>query len=231
MEGIVAKRRDSRYETGKRSDAWIKIKATHSEEFVVGGYTVGSGARADTFGSLVVGYYKAGADQPHVRRSRWLGLRRPHAQSRCYARLQAVAYGRVARSTGEVPQFGMWRRPGKADGPITWVKPDLVAQVKFAEKTSDGILRAPVFLGLRDDKAAREVVAVDVVSPPRAAGTVRPPKRRCDRSKRRTSSSAARPHGGEAHGRASRGTRSLSAISTRSSGQRLVSSARSPSAT
>src|SRR4030081_2956102 len=69
----------------------------------------------------------------------------------------------------EVPRFGMWRRPGKADGPITWVKPDLVAQVKFAEKTSDGILRAPVFMGLRDDKAARDVVELDVVEPPTAS--------------------------------------------------------------
>jgi bifunctional non-homologous end joining protein LigD len=61
MEGVVAKRRDSRYETGKRTDAWLKIKATHSEEFVVGGYTAGSGSREKTFGSLVVGYYKPGS--------------------------------------------------------------------------------------------------------------------------------------------------------------------------
>ncbi len=170
IEGIVAKRRDSRYETGKRSDAWIKVKATHSEEFVVGGYTVGSGARADTFGSLIVGYYKAGAD-----RLTYVG----HAGSgfddrtlkEVYARLQPLRTDECPFE-GEVPKFGMWRRPGKVDGPITWVKPDLVAQVKFAEKTSDGILRAPVFLGIREDKAAREVVAVDMVSPPRAAGTV-----------------------------------------------------------
>src|SRR5207244_8810471 len=63
MEGIVAKRRDSRYETGKRSDSWLKIKATHSEEFVIGGYTTGSGTREKTFGSVVVGYYKAGASK------------------------------------------------------------------------------------------------------------------------------------------------------------------------
>src|SRR5207244_11322823 len=61
MEGIVAKRRDSRYDSGKRTDAWFKIKATQSDEFVVGGYTVGAASRASTFGSLVVGYYKEGA--------------------------------------------------------------------------------------------------------------------------------------------------------------------------
>jgi bifunctional non-homologous end joining protein LigD len=60
LEGVVAKRRDSRYETGRRSDAWLKIKATLSEEFVVGGYTTGSGSRERTFGSLIVGYYAPG---------------------------------------------------------------------------------------------------------------------------------------------------------------------------
>src|SRR5262249_47425993 len=63
MEGIVAKRRDSRYDSGRRSDAWLKIKATLSDEFVIGGYTVGSGSRANTFGSLIVGYYRDGASK------------------------------------------------------------------------------------------------------------------------------------------------------------------------
>jgi bifunctional non-homologous end joining protein LigD len=66
-------------------------------------------------------------------------------------------------------------RPGKAEGPITWVKPDLVAQVKYAEITQDGIMRAPVFLGLRDDKAARDVTSVEVVAPPGEKGLLRSP--------------------------------------------------------
>ena len=159
MEGIVAKRRDSRYETGRRTDAWVKIKATHSQEFVVGGYTAGSGARERTFGSLVVGYYKKGA-----RKLTYVG----HAGSgfddktlkSLFERLQPL---RAPESpfTGEVPTLGMWRRPGKAEGPITWVKPELVAQVKYAEITQDGIMRAPVFLGIREDKAARDVVGLE----------------------------------------------------------------------
>src|ERR1051326_2357840 len=68
----------------------------------------------------------------------------------------------------------MWRRPGKAEGPITWVRPDLVAQVKFAEKTSDGILRAPVLLGIREDKAARDVVDVVVLDPPASDAAEQP---------------------------------------------------------
>jgi bifunctional non-homologous end joining protein LigD len=164
MEGIVAKRRDSRYETGKRTEAWLKIKATRSEEFVIGGYTPGSGSRERTFGSLVVGYYKPGA-----RKLTYVG----HAGSGFDDRTLQSMYERLhAMRTddspfeGEVPRFGMWRRPGKAEGPVTWVRPDLVAQVKFAERTSDGILRAPVFMGLRDDKAAREVTNLQVVAAP-----------------------------------------------------------------
>jgi bifunctional non-homologous end joining protein LigD len=166
MEGIVGKRRDSRYESGKRTDAWLKIKGTQSEEFVVGGYTPGSGARASTFGSLVVGYYQPGAS-----RLTYVG----HAGSGFDDRTLKTVHERLlalrtdeSPFDGEVPRIGMWRRPGKAEGPITWVKPDLVAEVKYAEKTSDGILRAPVFVRLRDDKSARDVGLVEVVAPPTA---------------------------------------------------------------
>lgn len=166
MEGIVAKRLGSRYEPGRRTDSWLKIKAHQSDEFVVGGYTAGSGSRARTFGSLVVGYYKPGAE-----RLTYIG----HAGSgfddrtlaSVHARLQEL---RVEESPfeGEVPTIGRWVRPGKADGPITWVRPELVAQVKYTEITSDGILRAPVFLRLRDDKAAETVGLAEVRSPPLA---------------------------------------------------------------
>lgn len=164
MEGIVAKRRDSRYEAGKRTDAWLKIKATHSDEFVVGGYTVGSGARASTFGSLVVGYYKAGASRLTYVGHAGSGFDDRTLQA-VYQRLQSLRTDASPFDT-EVPGSGMWRRPGKVDGPITWVRPDLVAQVKYAERTSDGILRVPVFLGLREDKVARDVVGLEVVAPP-----------------------------------------------------------------
>jgi len=170
MEGIVAKRRDSRYDSGKRTDAWFKIKATQSDEFVVGGYTVGAGSRASTFGSLVVGYYKEGASKLTYVGHAGSGFDDRTLKS-VYERLQAL---RTDESPfeDEVPHVGMWRRPGKAEGPITWVKPDLVAQVKYAERTSDGILRAPVFLGLRDDKAARDVGAIEVLEPPGASVNV-----------------------------------------------------------
>ncbi|HEV7662064.1 MAG TPA: non-homologous end-joining DNA ligase, partial [Chloroflexota bacterium] len=169
MEGVVAKRRDSRYETGKRTDSWLKIKATRSDEFVVGGYTVGSGSRTSTFGSLVVGYYKSGA-----KKLTYVG----HAGSGFDERTLELVFGRLkglrtAESPfeGVVPTVGRWTRPGKGEGPISWVKPELVAQVKYAEITSDGIMRAPVFLGLREDKAARDVGGVDVVVAAPSEGT------------------------------------------------------------
>jgi bifunctional non-homologous end joining protein LigD len=164
MEGIVAKRRDSRYETGKRTDAWLKIKATHSDEFVVGGYTVGSGARASTFGSLVLGYYKPGASKLTYVGHAGSGFDERTLNS-LYPRMKAM---RIDESPfeGDIPHIGVWHRPGKADGPITWIRPELVAQVKYAERTSDGILRAPVFIGLRDDKTPKDVGDIDLVVPP-----------------------------------------------------------------
>jgi bifunctional non-homologous end joining protein LigD len=164
MEGIVGKRRDSKYETGKRSEAWIKIKATHSDEFVVGGYTRGSGSRESTFGSLVVGLYADGD-----KKLTYVG----HAGSGFDDRTLETVYARLKElRTSEspfkhdVPTVGRWMRPGKAEGPISWVKPELVAQVKYSERTSDGILRAPVFVGLRDDKTPNEVRSVEVIETP-----------------------------------------------------------------
>ena len=166
MEGVVAKRRDSRYETGKRSEAWIKIKATLSDEFVVGGYTIGSGSRSTTFGSLIVGYFADGD-----KKLTYVG----HAGSgfddrtldAVFARLQPLRI-KDCPFNGEVPTVGRWMRPNKAEGPITWVKPELVAHVKFTERTSDGILRAPVFLGLREDKAAADVSVQTPVETPKS---------------------------------------------------------------
>jgi bifunctional non-homologous end joining protein LigD len=166
LEGIVGKRRDSKYETGRHSEAWIKIKATESDEFVVGGYTVGSGSRASTFGSLIVGYYADGDSKLTYVGHAGSGFDDRTLES-VYKRLQALRTDECPFK-GEVPTMGRWMRPNKAEGSIAWVRPELVAQVKYTERTSDGILRAPVFLGLRDDKAATEVRSIEVVATPTA---------------------------------------------------------------
>jgi bifunctional non-homologous end joining protein LigD len=166
LEGVVAKRRDSKYDTGKRTEAWLKVKAVQRDEFVVGGYTRGTGARARTFGSLVLGQYAPGADKLTYVGNAGSGFD-DKTLDRLVKRLEAL---RTDESPFDapIPTVGRWTRRERAEGPITFVKPELVAEVKYAERTQDGILRAPVFLGLRDDKPAAQVGAVKVVAPPEA---------------------------------------------------------------
>jgi bifunctional non-homologous end joining protein LigD len=152
LEGVVAKRRAGSYRDGQRSPDWLKIKSTQSDEFVVGGYTAGQGNRAETFGALLLGQYEDG--KLVYRGSVGSGFDdRTLASLR--ERLDAIA--REARTFTEEPSM--------VKGPITWVEPELVAEVKFAQRTNDGLLRAPVFLRLRDDMPAQQAQHVEVVAP------------------------------------------------------------------
>jgi bifunctional non-homologous end joining protein LigD len=141
LEGIVAKDAASTYETGKRSPAWRKVKVRNEEEFVIGGYTAPEGTRTH-FGALLIGAFEDG-------RLRYAGK---------------VGTGFTAKVLAELAQaFAPLRRSESpfVDAPrmrdATWLEPALVAQIGFMEKTGDGRLRHPVFLGRRDDKDAREV--------------------------------------------------------------------------
>lgn len=157
LEGLIGKRADSRYEVGGRSGAWIKLKLHQEQEFVIGGYTPPGGSRPH-FGALLVGFYD---DAGKLRFAGKVGtgfntklLKTLHAQFR-----------KIATDTCPFADLPEKRRPRYGQG-ITaaemkrchWVKPVLVAQIKFAEWTRDERLRQPVFLGLREDKPAREVV-------------------------------------------------------------------------
>ena len=144
LEGIVAKDAASPYETGKRSPAWRKVKVRAEEEFVIGGYTAPEGARTH-FGAILIGAFDDG-------RLRYAGK---------------VGTGFTGKTLAELSQrFARLRRPASpfADAPrmrdATWLDPQLVAQIGFMEKTGDGRLRHPVYLGLRDDKSPREVLWV-----------------------------------------------------------------------
>ena len=164
LEGLIAKRRDSVYESGKRSRSWLKIKATLEQEFVVGGYTGGEGGRADTFGSLLLGYYEDG-------KLRYIGNVGSGFDDRTLQSLKKRLEG--LRTEGS-PFGGELKRGSMAFGrpknvPVFFVKPEVVAQVKFAQWTDEGILRAPSFLGLRADKAPTEVGREEVAPPPAAA--------------------------------------------------------------
>jgi bifunctional non-homologous end joining protein LigD len=141
LEGIIGKRRDSPYRMSRSRD-WVKIKAKHEEEFVIGGWTEPKGSRSE-FGALLLGYYDGGklvfAGQAGTGFNAKL-LREIGAELRKRER-KTSPFETVPRMKPE-PHF---------------VKPELVAQIAFHEWTHDGLLRQPVFLGLRSDKPAEDV--------------------------------------------------------------------------
>jgi bifunctional non-homologous end joining protein LigD len=147
LEGVIAKREDSRYLPGKRTRDWLKLKTRNRQEFVIAGYTKGQGRRSGTFGSLVLGVHRGGDlvyvgnvgtgfTEEEIRRL--LSLLRP--------------LERKEPTFEVVPKMPKVRK-----GDVLWVEPKLVCEVDFAEWTHDGHLRAPVYQGLREDKEAEDV--------------------------------------------------------------------------
>lgn len=148
LEGVMAKRADSRYVPGRRTKDWLKIKAHGRQEFVVAGYTRGAGRRAGTFGSLVLGVNEDG-------RLRYVGNVGTGFDDAEIRRLLALLRP-LHRDTPPFPE--MPKMPRVRRGDVQWVEPKLVAEVSFGEWTHDGHVRHPVYQGLRDDKAVRDVV-------------------------------------------------------------------------
>jgi len=155
LEGLVGKKRDSTYEPGRRSGAWIKFKWTNEQEFVIGGYTRPQGARSH-FGAILVGYYEG----DELRFASKVGTGFNETTLRLlYTEFQKLASKECpftdlpeqrSASTGGLSRAEMRR--------CTWVRPKLVCQVRFAEWTRDGHLRQPAYLGLREDKDPCSVV-------------------------------------------------------------------------
>jgi len=147
LEGILAKKRDSIYQE-RRSSEWLKIKIRHRLECVIGGYTEPEGARAN-FGSIVLGLYDRQGRLIHVGQA-GSGFNQKS--------LEEIFKLLKKRETKQKPFYGEVEALRK----VTWVKPELVAEIEYAEWTegantgSGPKLRAPVFLGLRDDKDPRE---------------------------------------------------------------------------
>jgi DNA ligase D-like protein (predicted ligase) len=140
-EGIVAKRADAPYVSGRSGD-WLKIKCVNQQEFVIGGYTSPQGER-EFLGALLVGYYDG--DVLRYAGKVGTGYDRKTLEM-LHRRLTPLRRRTSPFAPGPLPS-----------GPINWVTPKLVAEVGFSEWTSAGLLRHPRFLGLREDKAAREV--------------------------------------------------------------------------
>jgi bifunctional non-homologous end joining protein LigD len=147
LEGVVAKRVDARYQPGRRSTDWRKVKVRGRQEVVIAGYTKGQGRRAGGFGALVVGVHDAGG-------LRWAGNVGTGFTDSEIDRLLALLkpLERPDSPFVETPKMPRVRRSD-----VLWVEPRLVAEVEFAEWTREGRLRAPVYLGVREDKPASEV--------------------------------------------------------------------------
>jgi bifunctional non-homologous end joining protein LigD len=156
LEGIIGKLRNSVYEPGRRSGAWIKLKCVNEQEFVIGGYTPPQGARK-YFGAILVGYYK---DRDLVFAGKvgtgftTKSLATLHKNFRTEERADCPFVDLPSKQNG---QWVLGITPSMMKK-IHWINPKFVAEIKFAEWTRDGKLRAPVFMGLREDKKPGEVV-------------------------------------------------------------------------
>jgi bifunctional non-homologous end joining protein LigD len=143
LEGIIAKRKASTYQPGRRSPDWLKIKARPQQEFVVCGFTEGKGSRKH-FGALLLGAYRNG-------RLRYFG----HSGTGFSEKgLQDAIERLKPLFTNRSPV----ENPPKIPEKIQWVRPELVCEVAFAQWTQDGELRQTTFLGWRDDKSPEEMI-------------------------------------------------------------------------
>jgi bifunctional non-homologous end joining protein LigD len=141
-EGVMAKNGDSTY-VSRRTREWLKFKCVKEQEFVIGGYTDPERTRIG-FGALLVGYYRRG--------------------KLVYAGKVGTGYdtATLRRLAGQLARLETTTSPFAADGlprtGVHWVKPKLVAEIRFTEWTTDGKLRHPRFIGLRDDKRPEEIM-------------------------------------------------------------------------
>jgi ATP-dependent DNA ligase len=141
-EGLIAKRADAPYQGGRTRD-WLKFKCDHAQEFVIGGWTEPEGSRQG-FGALLIGYY----DDDQLAYAGKVG-------TGFNDKLLEMLHAEMHRREIDTSPFDRGETPR---GRVHWVRPELVGQVGFSEWTRDGRLRHPRFQGLRDDKAARDVV-------------------------------------------------------------------------
>lgn len=183
-EGLIAKKADSRYAVGKRTSEWRKIKFVRRQEFVIGGWTEPRNSRSH-FGALLLGVYEK-------RALHYVG----HTGTG-FSERELTRVARMMRPL-EISTCPFMTRP-RTNEPAQWIWPELVAEVKFTEWTTDGKLRHPTYLGLRDDIDPKTIRREPIVRVP----IVRVPsmKRQGEEENRRRSTApvAEEPRGAEAH--------------------------------
>ena len=164
-EGLIAKLASSKYRSGRRTPDWRKLKIVHEQEFLIGGWTEPRQSRT-YFGALLLGVYDDSAAQGSRLKTQGSKLKgQKHSQA-----LELIYVGHVGTGFDERELARLmamlkpletkscpFHEPPKSNERPHWVKPVLVAQVKFTEWTSDGRLRHPAYLGLRDDKKPEDV--------------------------------------------------------------------------
>lgn len=164
LEGLIAKQKNSKYESGRRSGAWLKYKWSNEQEFVIGGYTSPKGSRSH-FGAILVGYYDAGK----LIFAAKVGTGFAHKLlSSLFKKFQGLISNTCPFAN--LPEKSGSRAGGLSTSEMrrcSWLKPELVCQVRFAEWTRDGHLRQPAFMGLREDKRPRDVVRESAAPPKR----------------------------------------------------------------
>ncbi|MFY9310999.1 MAG: DNA ligase D [Bacteroidia bacterium] len=171
LEGIMAKKADSLYTPGVRTSEWLKIKHHKSQEAIIAGFTAPTGGRKH-FGALVLGVMNKG-------KLTYVGHTGSGFSTRSLKEMSELLKPRIIKQSPFEEKI-------KTNMPVTWVKPDLVCEIKYSEWTKDGRMRHPIFLGLRNDKTADEVTT-------EAKKTVQKPAKKAMRTTEKAVSKKAAP--------------------------------------
>lgn len=154
LEGIIAKKADSLYYPGARGDEWLKIKSNHRQEMVIGGFTRNEGS-SKTFSALLVGVYEKGKLVYTGKIGTGFSQK---LQKEMMQQFEPLITDKIPFASEPDVNKPSRFRPNPPHAKATWLKPQLVCEVSFAEMTTDGVMRHPSFEGMRTDKNAKQVI-------------------------------------------------------------------------